>query len=309
MLKAIGNFVVKYMAILIVLAAVFGLFFPNLNIKITNTSWIPYLLGIVMYGMGLSVKLVDFKEILIKPKYIIIGVLAQFIIMPILAYGLVKVFNLPLGLAIGVVLVGSCPGGTASNVITFLSRGDVALSVAITSFTTILSPIATPFLVNLLIGQQIDVSLMAMFISVVKIVLLPVTLGILTHMFLPKITKKLKDIFPFISVCAIIAIVAVIVGINSAKIMSNLNLILLVVILHNILGLFFGYFVSKFVTKDMSKIKAVTVEVGMQNSGLATSLALLHFATYPLATVPGALFSVWHNISGGILASIFSKMK
>ncbi|PSM52337.1 bile acid:sodium symporter family protein [Campylobacter blaseri] len=310
--KIISQVVVKYMAILIVAGAVFGLFFPKMNIVINNTSWIPYLLGVIMYGMGLSVKLIDFKELIIKPKFVIAGVLAQFIIMPLLAWALVSLFNLPMGLAIGVVLLGASPGGTASNVITYLSKGDVALSVAITSCTTFLAPFATPFLVNLIIGQKIDINLIAMFISVIKIVILPIILGILTHMFLPKLTKTLKEIFPSISALTIIIIVTVIVGINSQKILSNLSVIFLVVILHNILGLIFGYFVGKTLakdTKDMDKVKAITIEVGMQNSGLATSLALLHFAAYPLATVPGALFSVWHNISGGILASIFSRMK
>lgn len=309
MLKNISLFVSKQLAILVVLATLFSLYYPQIGSSLVKTSWVVYILGIIMFGMGLNVKASDFKELFIRPKFVLIGIGAQFIIMPLIAYVLVKGFNLPLGLAIGVVLVGTCPGGTSSNVITYLSKGDVALSVGITSCTTLLAPFMTPILTKLLIGQSIDVNVIAMFLSVVKVVIVPIVLGILAHRFLPKIAGLLKDVLPMVSTLGIVAIVIAVVSVSAEKIIANLGIIVLVIVCHNLFGYLFGFLVGKSVTKDMAKIKALSVEVGMQNSGLATSLALTHFATQPLAAVPGALFSVWHNISGGILASIFARIK
>ncbi|MCZ6166547.1 bile acid:sodium symporter family protein [Campylobacter ureolyticus] len=285
------------------------MYYPQVGSSLVKTSWVVYILGIIMFGMGLNVKASDFKELFIRPKFVLIGIGAQFIIMPLIAYILVKGFNLPLGLAIGVVLVGTCPGGTSSNVITYLSKGDVALSVGITSCTTLLAPFMTPILTKLLIGQSIDVNVIAMFLSVVKVVIVPIVLGILAHRFLPKIAGLLKDVLPMISTLGIVAIVIAVVSVSAEKIIANLGIIVLIIVCHNLFGYLFGFLVGKSVTKDMAKVKALSVEVGMQNSGLATSLALTHFATQPLAAVPGALFSVWHNISGGILASIYARIK
>lgn len=309
MLKNISLLISKQLAILVVLATLFSLYYPQVGLNLVKTSWVVYILGIIMFGMGLNVKASDFKELFIRPKFVLIGIGAQFIIMPLIAYILVKGFNLPLGLAIGVVLVGTCPGGTSSNVITYLSKGDVALSVGITSCTTLLAPFMTPILTKLLIGQSIDVNVIAMFLSVVKVVIVPIVLGILAHRFLPKIAGLLKDVLPMISTLGIVAIVIAVVSVSAEKIIANLGIIVLVVVCHNLFGYLVGFLVGKSVAKDMAKVKALSVEVGMQNSGLATSLALTHFATQPLAAVPGALFSVWHNISGGILASIYARIK
>lgn len=309
MLKNISLLISKQLAILVVLAILFSLYCPQVGSNLVKTSWVVYILGIIMFGMGLNVKATDFKELFIRPKFVLIGIGAQFIIMPLIAYVLVKGFNLPLGLAIGVVLVGTCPGGTSSNVITYLSKGDVALSVGITSCTTLLAPFMTPILTKLLIGQSIDVNVIAMFLSVVKVVIVPIVLGILAHRFLPKIAGLLKDVLPMISTLGIVAIVIAVVSVSAEKIIANLGIIVLIIVCHNLFGYLFGFLVGKSVTKDMAKVKALSVEVGMQNSGLATSLALTHFATQPLAAVPGALFSVWHNISGGILASIYARIK
>lgn len=309
MLKNASSLISKQLAILVVLATLFSLYYPQVGSSLVKTSWVVYILGIIMFGMGLNVKASDFKELFIRPKFVLIGIGAQFIIMPLIAYILVKGFNLPLGLAIGVVLVGTCPGGTSSNVITYLSKGDVALSVGITSCTTLLAPFMTPILTKLLIGQSIDVNVIAMFLSVVKVVIVPIVLGILAHRFLPKIAGLLKDVLPMISTLGIVAIVIAVVSVSAEKIIANLGIIVLIIVCHNLFGYLFGFLVGKSVTKDMAKVKALSVEVGMQNSGLATSLALTHFATQPLAAVPGALFSVWHNISGGILASIYARIK
>ncbi|NLK66974.1 MAG: bile acid:sodium symporter family protein [Campylobacteraceae bacterium] len=309
MIKKFSDLAGRYIAVLVIVGTIFALFMPDVAKAIFKTSYVTYILGIVMFGMGLTVKTEDFKELIVRPKLVTIGICAQFMIMPLLAYLLVKGFNLPLGLAIGVVLVGTCPGGTSSNVITYLSKGDVALSVAITSCTTLLAPFVTPLLTKLLIGQSIDINLVAMFMSIVKVVIVPITLGIVFRQFLPKLTEALQSILPMVSSFGITAIVIAVVAANASNIIANVGIIVIVVMLHNLLGYLTGYMVGKAVTDDIAKVKALSIEVGMQNSGLAASLALTHFAAHPLAAVPGALFSVWHNISGGILASIFSRMK
>ncbi|MCI6988936.1 MAG: bile acid:sodium symporter family protein [Campylobacter sp.] len=306
MLRKISLFVGKYIAVFVILATLFALFLPEYG-KVIKTSWVNYILGLIMFGMGLTVKFSDFKELFVRPKFVIIGILSQFIVMPSIAFFLVKVFNLSLELAIGIVLVGTCPGGTSSNVITYLSRGDLALSVAITSCTTLLAPIMTPFLTYLLISQSIEVDTIGMFISVVQVVLIPIVLGIVVSRFFPKFTHAVMDVLPLISTLGIIAILVAVVSVSASKILANIGIIFLVVILHNLLGYLFGFIIGKIFKANTAQIKALCVEVGMQNSGLASGLALAHFAAYPLAAVPGALFSVWHNISGGILAGFFAR--
>lgn len=309
MVKNLSDMAGRYIAVLVLLGTAFALFMPETASSLVKTSWVTYILGVIMFGMGLTVSVEDFKELFVRPKFVIIGILSQFIIMPLLALILVKVFNLPIALAVGVVLVGTCPGGTSSNVITYLSKGDVALSVSITSCTTLLAPFMTPLLTNLIIGKSIDIDTLGMFISIVQVVIVPIALGILFHKFLPKITAILQDILPLISTLGITAIVIAVVAASANAIIANIGVIVIVVILHNMLGYFTGFLVGKAAGGDTAKVKALSIEVGMQNSGLASSLALTHFANYPLAAVPGALFSVWHNISGGILASFYSRIK
>ena len=284
----------------------FALFVPN-SVSWIKTSYVNTLLGIVMFGMGLTLKLEDFKVVFSRPKDVIIGCIAQFTIMPLLAFGLTKIFNLPVELAVGVILVGTCPGGTSSNVITYLSKGDVALSVGMTGISTILAPFMTPALTYALAGQSVDVNMMSMFLSIIKVVILPIVLGFVINKLFGKATQRLVRVLPLISVCAIVAIVAAVVSANSSKIMTCGLLIVAVVIVHNICGYLLGFAIGKILKLDISKCKAISIEVGMQNSGLATSLATVHFAQYPLATIPGAVFSVWHNISGAIIANIYSR--
>lgn len=307
-MKKISNLVSKYLALFVVIATMFALFYPSVS-NFIKTSYITYILGIIMFGMGLCVKASDFKEIFLRPKDVILGILAQFCIMPAIAFFLIYCFKLDIALAIGVALVGACPGGTSSNVISYLSKADVALSLSITSCTTLLAPIITPFITYLLIGQNINIDAFGMFLSIINVVILPIILGILVHNFLPKITEILNDILPLISTLGIIAIVMSVVGASANKILANLGIILVVVILHNILGYVLGYLIGKIFKLDMAKKKTLSIEVGMQNSGLAAALASTHFAAYPIAAVPAALFSVWHNISGGILSSFYRRLK
>ncbi len=305
-LKKITAFVSKYMALIVIAVAALALFKPS-AVSFIKTSYVNTLLGIVMFGMGLTLKLSDFKVVFSRPKDVIIGFIAQFTIMPLLAYILTKVFRLSPELAIGVILVGTCPGGTSSNVMTYLSKGDVALSVGMTAVSTVFAPLLTPLLTLLYAGQKVDVNVMSMFLSIIKVVILPIGLGFIINYFFKKITEKIVEILPLISTTAIVAIVAAVVSANSAKLMTSGLLIIAVVILHNVLGYLTGYGVGKLLKLDTTKCRAISIEVGMQNSGLATSLAATHFAQYPLATIPGAVFSVWHNISGAILANFFAS--
>lgn len=308
-LKQISNFFGKYMAIIVLIVAAVSLFFPK-TVSFIKTSYVNYLLMIVMFGMGLTLKLEDFKVVFTRPKDIIIGAIAQFTIMPLLAFLLSIAFKLPPELAVGVILVGTCPGGTSSNVMTYLAKGDVALSVGMTSVSTILAPFATPLLTLLYAGQKVDVNAVSMFISIVQVVILPIALGFIINKFFYKFTNSIKGILPLISVLAIVAIVAAVVSANSQRLMQVGYLVIIVVVLHNSLGYLLGYMLAKLFRLNNAKCKAVSIEVGMQNSGLATSLAATHFASMALATVPGAIFSVWHNISGSIVANIMaSKIK
>lgn len=308
-LKQISNFFGKYMAIIVLIVAAVSLFFPK-TVSFIKTSYVNYLLMIVMFGMGLTLKLEYFKVVFTRPKDIIIGAIAQFTIMPLLAFLLSIAFKLPPELAVGVILVGTCPGGTSSNVMTYLAKGDVALSVGMTSVSTILAPFATPLLTLLYAGQKVDVNAVSMFISIVQVVILPIALGFIINKFFYKFTNSIKEILPLISVLAIVAIVAAVVSANSQRLMQVGYLVIIVVVLHNSLGYLLGYMLAKLFRLNNAKCKAVSIEVGMQNSGLATSLAATHFASMALATVPGAIFSVWHNISGSIVANIMaSKIK
>lgn len=301
--QKIGKFAGDTFALWVLLAAALAMWVPQYFTWIA--PWITTLLGIVMFGMGMTLKLDDFKLVLQHPKGVIIGIISQFTIMPLLAFVLAKTFQLPPEIAVGVILVGCCPGGTASNVMTFLAKGNTALSVTITSFTTLLAPIVTPALIYFLASEWLPVSFMAMFMSVVKVVLIPIILGILAQIFFKPVVTKSIDILPTISVVAIVLIVAAVVSGSRDKIIESGLLILTVVILHNGLGYALGYLAAKIFRMDYEDKKAVAIEVGMQNSGLGASLAATHFD--PISAVPSAIFSFWHNISGPILATYWSK--
>ncbi len=307
-MKTISDFIGKYMAAAVLFVAALALFVPQSCLWI-QTGWVNYLLMTVMFGMGLTMKTSDFTVVFSRPKDVIIGCVSQFLIMPLLAFLLGKLFGLDDELMVGVILVGTCPGGTSSNVITYLSEGDVALSVGMTSVNTLLAPFLTPALTYLFLKTSVNVDVLAMFLSIIKVVIVPIGLGIIINRFFGKFTQKAKDILPSVSVIAICLIVAAVVSHNSAKILSTGAVIFAVVILHNILGYLCGYGIGKLFKMDIARKKAVAVEIGMQNSGLATTLAGSAFPDMSMATVPGAIFSVWHNISGAMLAAVFKKIK
>lgn len=300
---AISAFVGKTFAIWVILFAVLGFVFPD-TFKLIG-PWIVTLLAIIMFGMGLTLSLDDFREVVKRPFDVAIGVLGQFLIMPLLAVLLTQIIPMSPEVAAGVILVGCCPGGTSSNVMTYLSKGDVALSVACTSVTTLAAPLITPFLVWLFASQYLPVDGWAMFLSIVKVVLVPLALGALLQKLVPTIVKAAIPALPLVSVTGIVLIVAAVVGASKGAIVQAGLLIFAVVVLHNGLGYLLGFFAAKASGLSLAKRKAIAIEVGMQNSGLGAALATAYFS--PLAAVPSAIFSVWHNISGALLANWFSN--
>ena len=305
-MRKICHYISEYMGILVLAAALMALACPEALSRVRPTI-INYLLGLVMFGMGLTLKLHDFKIVFSRPKDVIIGCLAQFSIMPLLAWGLACLFRLDEALALGVVLVGCCPGGTASNVITYLAKGDLALSVGMTGVSTLLAPFLTPLLTWALAGKTVDVDVASMFLSILWVVILPIIIGLLLKWMWPKFTERVTDYLPAFSSIAIALIVAIVISANAGRLLAGGLLIIIVVILHNICGLSLGFMIGRLLGFSEPKKRAISIEVGMQNSGLASSLATIHFAAYPLATIPGALFSVWHNISGAIVAYLYRR--
>lgn len=306
-MKKISDFTGKYMAAIVLAVAALALFAPRTCLWI-QTSWINYLLMIVMFGMGLTLRLEDFVIVFRRPKDIITGCIAQFTVMPLLAFVLGKGFHLEAGLLAGVILVGTCPGGTASNVMTYLSNGDVPLSVGMTSVNTLLSPFLTPMITFLLLRTTVRVDVASMFFSIIKVVIIPILVGFIVNRFWGKYKEKISDVLPFVSVAAITLIVAAVVSHNAGRIRETGAIVFVVVILHNILGYAVGFVLGKILNLPMKKKKALAIEIGMQNSGLATSLAGTAFPDLAMTTVPGAIFSVWHNISGALLANVLRRL-
>lgn len=301
LLGKVSSFLSRYFAVIILLTSTFAFMRPE------GFKWIPgytaLFLGTAMFGMGLTIKKEDFKIVLSRPKEVFAGCVLQYTIMPFAAYLLAVVLNLDTDLALGVILVGCCPGGTASNVIAYIAKGDVPLSVGMTIASTLIAPLVTPFLVYILAGAWVEVSFWAMVMSVVKIVLLPVIAGIILNgMFREKI-EQLGAVLPLISIVAIVAIIDGIVAVSADKLMSCGLIVIALVVLHNGIGLGMGLFMAKVMKVNYAKETSIAIEVAMQNSGLAVALATVNFAANPLAGLPGAVFSVWHNVSGSMFAS------
>ena len=302
-MKKCCGFLVNNMALFVLLIGVVGAVRPQ------TLTWVgPYvgwLLGVVMFGMGMTLTFQDFKRVLQRPWEVLLGVAAQFLIMPLAAWFLVWLFALPPELAIGVVLVGTCPGGTASNVISYLAKGDVALSVSMTMATTLLAPVVTPTLTWLLAGSWIEVSFTAMMISIAQMVLLPLLLGLTAHHFFERTVEKILPVMPVVSVVTIVLLVGGVVALGAESLLDVGRLMAAIGVLHNAFGLVLGYGMARLFRLDSKKARTVSIEVGMQNSGMAASLAVLYFS--PAAAIPGAIFSVWHNISGSIVANYFAR--
>lgn len=293
----------KYFAVLVIIAAVIAFIYPSAFIGFG--AYITILLGIVMFGMGLTLKPVDFKLVFSRPLPVILGIIGQYTIMPLVAFGLAYILKLPPELAAGLVLLGSVPGGTASNVMVYLAKGNVALSVAMTSFSTLLAPVMTPLLLYLLAGQWLPVDPMAMFKSIIQVIIIPILLGLLVQRFFPTAVEKSVTVVPLISVVAILIIVTAVTSKNAENVITSGVLVFIAVFLHNSFGLLLGYLVAFLMKLDENDRRAIALEVGMQNSGLGVALATAHFS--PLAALPSVWGAIWHNISGPILATIWAN--
>ncbi|KZN47261.1 bile acid:sodium symporter family protein [Pseudoalteromonas luteoviolacea] len=263
------------------------------------------LLSLIMLSMGLTLTLRDFSRVAKSLKAVALGVSLQYLIMPLVAIGIIYALQLDTTLSIGMILVGCVAGGTASNVMCFLAKGDVALSISMTAISTLLGVVLTPFLISFYAGQLVDIPVMAMMLNLVKIVLAPVMLGLAINMIFGKTIKTIQPVLPLISMLTIIFIIAVIVALNKSQISSLGPIILLAVILHNSIGLLSGYWVARWCGCQERVCRTIAFEVGLQNSGLAVALAMKFFA--PGAALAGTLFSIWHNISGSILASFWCR--
>lgn len=302
-LVRLSNFASKYMAFIVLAVAgisllrpaTFGFAAPHINTC----------LGVIMFGMGMTLRLEDFRLVLTRPMDVLSGSLAQFTVMPLLAFIVSKLLNLPTELAVGLILVGCCSGGASSNVMAFMAKGDVALSVTLTSISTLLAPFLTPVLTLALGGTSIEVSLSAMFTSILQVVLVPIVLGLLCNRFLPRVVEEGTKLVPLLSTVCLVLIIGSIVGKNVDSLLSSGLLILVAVIIHNTCGYFLGYLVAKKVGLEEAKRRTMAIEVGLQNGGLATSLAMTHFT--PMTAIPGVVSSTYHAVSGALLANYWSN--
>jgi BASS family bile acid:Na+ symporter len=263
------------------------------------------LLAVIMFSMGLTLHPEDFRRVLSMPKLIISGLVLQYSIMPLAALAVASLLQLDSSLMIGMILVGTCPGGTASNVIAYLARGNVALSISLTSLSTLLAVVLTPAMTLLLAGESIDVPAAKMLVSILYIVIIPVGAGLLLRQLFTSTISKIEAILPLIAVIAIVIIIAIITALNAGQFAGLGLTVLIAVILHNTIGLLAGYACASLLGYSDSERRTLAIEVGMQNSGLAVALAIKHFSA--AAALPGAIFSIWHNLSGSALAYFWSK--
>lgn len=263
------------------------------------------LLGVVMFGMGITLRGRDFAAVLRRPAVLLFGTALQFGLMPAIGWGIAQSLGLSTELSAGLVLVGSCPGGTASNVICYLARADVALSIALTTISTLLAVVATPLLTELYVGRSIEVDVGGMILSIVRIVLVPVALGVMVNTVAGRWLGSVKRVFPLLSVVAIVVIIAIVIALANDRLRDVSLPVLAAVALHNGLGLVAGYAIPRGLGVSEAQSRTLAIEVGMQNSGLGVALAMKYFS--PLAALPGALFSIWHNLTGSLLAAAWSR--
>lgn len=302
-LLKLNKILTSYFAVWVLMISVAAYFYPSVFLPVR--PFISLLLGIIMFGMGMTLQMEEFKIAFTKPIPVLLGVCLQFLVMPALGFTLAILLKLPDALAAGIILVGSCPGGTASNVIVYLSRGNTALSIAMTSVSTLLAPLFTPYLILFYAQRWLPIDPLNLIFSIVKIVLLPVILGLIVKKYLPGLAARAKPFTPSISIIAIVAIIACVVALNVQNILTMGLMIFIAVVFYNLMGICLGYLVALFAGQDQKNCRAIAIEVGMQNSGLGAVLAHTHFT--PETALPSAVFSIWHNISGAILASIWGR--
>lgn len=320
-LQKVSKFLSDYTSLVVIAIAAVTFFIPSLmgwvNFKLfvdpvankfTSQSII---IGVIMFSMGLTLTTQDFKILAKRPLDICIGAVAQYLIMPFLAFALAKLLHLPDGIALGLILVGCCPGGVSSNIMSYLCGGDVAFSVGMTTVSTILSPIMTPLMVSFLAsGAKISIHGFPMLISIVETVIIPVALGFLINFIFGKKHwfQELQKIMPGIAVLGLACVVGGVISSQGSKFFSSGVIIFIAVLLHNSLGYLLGYGAGKITGMNTAKKRTISIEVGMQNAGLATNLATTtaQFASTPESAIICAVSCVWHSISGTLLAGLFS---
>ncbi len=305
MLNRVLKYWVDGFVLWVLLFSVLAWFFPE-PFQALKGGIVPGL-GLIMFGMGMSLLPEDFLRVLKEPRAVGCGLVGQFLIMPVVAWGIAHLFGLPDAIQLGFIILGCCPGGTASNVIVYLARGNVALSVTMTACSTVAAVVMTPLLIKLLGSRVVPVEAFPLFKSVVSIVLLPVGAGLAMHLLLGKRAERVNAIFPAISVTVIVLVVAAIVGLSHDSLPEVGLLLAVAVLFHNTLGLGLGYGLARLAGLSKENCRTIAIEVGMQNSGLGVALATKHFALTPTAALPSGLFSVVHNLTGSLLASYWSK--
>lgn len=303
-LNRIANVITSLFVLWVMAAAGAALVWPS-----AFTWFQPFIvpaLGVIMFGMGITLTVADFKRVVEKPLPVAIGTLAQFLIMPLGAAAIAKLLRLPAPLAAGLILVGSCPGGTASNVMTYLAKGDVALSVTLTSVSTVCSVVATPYLTKWLAGQYVPVNAPELLLSILQVIIVPVAAGLIVRRLLGRHVEQFNAVLPIVSVAFIVMIVACVVALSQGRLLETGPLTFLAVALHNTGGLALGYGFARLAGLDRIRARTIAIEVGMQNSGLGVALARKHFADV-LVAVPSAIFSVCHNTTGPAIAAYWSR--
>ncbi|OGV35354.1 MAG: hypothetical protein A2020_06440 [Lentisphaerae bacterium GWF2_45_14] len=297
------NFIEKNFIVIAVAMTATAMVFPHAFTW--AKAFLPVMLGLIMLGMGLTLELSDFSNVFKHGKALFIGIAAQYLIMPFLGYLVSRIFMLDEAALIGMMLLGACPGGTASNVVTYIARGNLPLSVSMTLVSTLAAPLMTPLIVEFYIGKSVPVPFWGMLINMCLIVMLPVASGILIRHFSPFSAKKLCPYMPSFSILMIVVVIAVVAALNCKMLESFPVIVICAAILHNISGLSLGYAAARLSGCSIKDSRTIAIEVGMQNSGLAATLAAKFFSVQ--SALPGAIFSLWHNISGITLAGYWSR--
>lgn len=320
-LQKVSKFLSGYTSMVVIVIAAITFIFPHImswvNIALfvdpfaNKFTWQSIIIGIIMFSMGLTLTKEDFYILAQRPFDIVIGAIAQYFIMPLLALFLTKVFNLPNAIGLGLILVGCCPGGVSSNIMSYLCGGDVAFSVGMTTVSTLLSPVMTPLLVSLLAsGTEIQISAIPMFVSIIETVIIPVGLGFALNYLWGKneVFEDIQKVMPGVAVLGLACVVGGVIASQGANFFKSGLVIFIVVVLHNGFGYLLGYSAGFITGMNYSKRKTIAIEVGMQNAGLATNLATTtaQFANAPQAAVICAVSCVWHSISGTLLAGFFA---
>ncbi len=266
--------------------------------------YVTHLLTVVMFGLGITLTFGDFRRVIVQPGPVIAGVLIHYLVMPLAAWLIARGLGMQPDLTTGMILVGSVASGTGSTLMVFLAKGDVALSITIAAVSTLVGIVATPLLTRFYVDATVPVDVGGMLLSIVQIVALPVAAGLLLNQFAANFVRRVEPVLPFVSIVAILAIIGAVVAGSQASIATVGPIVMVAVVLHNGMGLLGGYWGGKLLGFEENVCRTLAFEVGMQNSGLAATLGKIYFS--PLAALPGALFSVWHNLSGSILAGYWS---